>query len=110
MNDVTQIETPSSYPALRLTSTMLGGLGYLTFALGILAVVLLVVTDIGPNPGGIEQTFLVLVVLVWPAAAGLTLLAYADLVSATVDNERNTRRTYELLEELLEELQSRESD
>jgi cell shape-determining protein MreC len=89
---------------------MLGGLGYSTFALGILAVVLLVVTDIGPNPGGIEQTFLVLVVLVWSAAAGLTLLAYADLVSATVDNERNTRRTYELLEELLEELQSRESD
>jgi hypothetical protein len=35
------------------------------------AVVSLVVTDIGPNPEGIEQTFLVLVVLVLSAAVGL---------------------------------------
>lgn len=107
MTDVAPMESRSSYPALRLTSTMLGGLGYLTIVLGLVAVVMLVVTDVGPDLAGLEKVLFVLVVLVSSAALGLALLGYADLVSAMVDAEKNTRRTYELLEELLDEVQSR---
>ena len=96
-------ETPHGYPALRLTSTILGGLAIAGVLSGI-ALAFMILTD--RIAGDLSRTeavvAVVLSVLVF-GSFGLGLLAYSELLRVVVDTERNTRRTYELLEDLVED-------
>jgi hypothetical protein len=97
--DELTFETPRSYPVLGILSTIIGGLGYLLIALSFFVGWLLYQSD-GTTSARVLFGFAGLLVT---ALLGLAAIAYGELLTRARDVERNSRRTYELLEELVAE-------
>lgn len=100
---VEHLETQENYPALQVLVGVIRVLGWAVLVFGVGAGILMAIVRI--QDGDAMQGALVgLGVSVGSALLAVTYLASAELVEVAIAAERNTRRTYQLLEAVHEAL------
>jgi hypothetical protein len=87
--------TEERYPALQVISTIYGALGWLILVLGFLASAYVIWQGLGDDS---ELLLTGLLGIVVSGVVALIYLAWREVLLLAMSAERNTRRTYELLE------------